>query len=786
MRRLFKVLLATGLAGLLASTGLPAVASAAGTPAASVRVSSCGEAVIAEPVPAPDAPPPSEPLVPITTGVRHQHHIGIQVGSQFEPMALTGHFCPALQVVSVDRANTAVKSNTTYVCNNAHFPLIPMICPEALHRLAETLTRADPNTLIVAQSDSSVFSQLFEAYLRGIGVQESRSQIPGAKTVTALGVPGTPVGQGQQSLVMASTGVPVRGYLYASVVPEVSHDLYAYIQSEYPVIDTRAAGSGARDNAITVTGATYRAGLPPNHLFASGYHVVVLDRETLRLEVNEVYTQPETLNSALSRVGPNELAIISSIGSPPDVHGPAAGQWDAVARQIARLGGTTQPFLSQQTPYGYSLIGVAGKRVATSPESSTAADGPSGGRLHVVLVRDHLQRFGVDLSDVSGSQTFDLYRQALAAPTAWPVTTTEERRKAYVALSRIGVGDSDIRRAYWSRPRVSWSEARSDIEGAHYQPNAGYSEADFEAVKQELATEISKVIQVNTFFAGDEAVLDKGYLGHGTLLQDVSNQVQKLFGVPASTNVVFDIFSMFSSMLLIGHMFTAPTGPKLLGRLAAISSLGIATARTFLGTPQPDQFPTQVSTLGAAVLDRYKEALTGIDQVRGWIVGDWGRLSTMQALMSCDAPGQTAAECRAWQPTGNDDIRVANALTEGLQQSMYEQLVGYKIHAYRLPSKQGNRDIRQPSSYVCGFPIARPPFGSAPAWSWTLFANDSLSSHVFVATFRGAGRYYPSQAAMDKLFGPQNTGKPLDGALGLYPPYFYLRALEVTPQSADC
>lgn len=282
---------------------------------------------------------------------------------------------------------------------------------------------------------------------------------------------------------------PITGY----VQNQVALSRHTFVTGGYVSYDTRATGSTATTNAMTIGGATYAStdvrGACAAGEDAAGFHVVLLDAATLKLVSSATTTT--RCGSSMSLAGYNDfvnavvtaatpvtrtLLFVQSIGSTPVLpSGPAGTPASAssppsvnataatLAAAIARLGGDPSTFLhptaasdqggdviapatdlafvggAYRDPVQIALpVGDAAEAYAGIP-GATPPPGADGRSLRGTLRRTDRWQYAPATSSTMADAPPDLNAIAYQAPTPWPFTAasgaTAAERAAYRWLS---------------------------------------------------------------------------------------------------------------------------------------------------------------------------------------------------------------------------------------------------------------------------------------------------------------------------------------------------------------
>jgi hypothetical protein len=395
--------------------------------------------------------------------------------------------------------------------------------------------------------DNVISPKGLEVALARIGVSRtffSDSSNPNPGTISAIGVPGTPAGEGDWHADNRRQG-GMRGYLVRG-----NKDNYVFTSNDRLRFDTQAKGSTHSVNLVQVGGSTYDQ--PPQ--FSGGYggfQVLIVDAQTLD-EIDSSYFATGTccssrrptilgeledmrdkLHEANTAARP-QLVFIVSLKDPEieyygDNDNPDSqinGDLAQLVDEVERLGGTRNAIyktLTNNNPNSsYTLVSLANSGPGQGDEAVAPGPGPFGdGPMNTIPISGTLARTGpnyrfeVQDSPRIGPESSgrdpslgaaELGRIAFQSPKPWPeqdpsvFPNAGERARKQAAVGWIGkqvLNTNDIRAQYWTSglnadgefDEATWKDIAFAIQDLDYPDaeNPSFNSADLEWAKTELA-----------------------------------------------------------------------------------------------------------------------------------------------------------------------------------------------------------------------------------------------------------------------------------------------------------
>jgi hypothetical protein len=550
----------------------------------------------------------------------------------------------------------------------------------------------------------------FFALLRRLGVPLlSPSQVEDLDRrgpFSIIGIPGAPAG----AATVRIPGRPdpeqpsgaITGYLAKSAATSIDGSpVYDYVSPQHPAFDTRAPGSDATTNVMTLGGKAYTAKLVGAD--TAGFHVVTFDSLTLRVLVNEAIatnsTSPQTdrpvqakvanmlktwLESPSAQSGPAQpdiTVLVQTIGKPK-----AAGpEWQGIVDQLARLGANRQLVNALDGTTEYALVGGINSPVPPA-EASTAYDhGPypapnyPPARLVGALDRTRSSTFEPIVSSTptaqnpAGGVNLGLIKVAYQRLQSWPELAPGEPRdqasaaQAFICdkLNFCQASNScpDVRSCYWQKYGADWGLKHSILAALGYPgTDKGFSERTFVAVKAQLLREIAAVANVEDYLSKLQAPFDRSATRGYVDLQAIGKKIYDAVQPPPIDNSTSSTLNLISKIAKLGEVAPPPGGNVASGLSAAFelgAFLSDKQGQPILGS----EIQVKTSELATQLLDRFdlaRKELAGIGQL---IVSDYGKLTDANTQVDSD-----------WSLPADPTV-ASDALRTATQQWFYEALV---------------------------------------------------------------------------------------------------------------
>jgi hypothetical protein len=683
---------------------------------------------------------------------------GIKVGLDppYTADAGTAQNPPWLQVVVLDRKTLELNSNKTYLCRRAS---TGQCSPDELQG---DLAKLDSSDLVIVANHLSTagWAAPGNVSFESLGGRAQDFANNAGASFSLIGLPGAKPGEATRHVGLSGGS---SGRITGSLIID-NNSNYTYLAPRV-AFDTQVAGSteGSPPNhddaqsVIEVGEQTYtqRLALDRNQGGHGGFHVVVLDRNSLQSDSPNGYwfgTGHQNFDSDLARKlndmtsrlqqansSGNKLVIISSRGNPATQGGREDQQEnvnDAAARlvdQIEALGGTRTAAFQALAPgvtksgASYTLIGWSGAGTAKGVESQGNTTTPAWGLNKAALSGSFVRGddFRFEVGDTAPSElrfgapdheAGQKVQETLVQPaTPWPCTrgtpcpgtspadggAGQEAAVGYISQALFG--NNPVRTYYWTSgygPQF-WNGKRDKIDGLTYpssgQNSAGerFTTADLEAVKPQLRQEITWMLQVREYMAELASPFEKGALQSWSDLQATIPAVDKLV-----TGNDIDKAEATAEAIFNGAREAATAIPEVgevIGAANAVYDTAMEITKIFAKDLESadEPFPVAAGDVGSELVKRLNTARSTLtDQIANAIVADYGKLSTVGA---CYLKEETCPDDpRIWAFEDKDQKAAAKALRYGTAVSNYEAIVPARWRLWQLaPECHGSL------SYTC-------------------------------------------------------------------------------------
>jgi hypothetical protein len=439
------------------------------------------------------------------------------------------------------------------------------------------------------------------------GVRTQLSTAP-ADSLSVIGNPGLKPGQADFAIVPEAVYVPARGMSGWLMPDQTKH--YQFVSTDRIAFDTRTEPltCDKNGNNCTVTATlgleTLKTPLPnPFNSDDGGFQVAAYDPHTLERQEFQYFVTntshfieqadppflyvPDMISFLKKHGQAGHLIVITSVrighptvsrtlaGTGPDGQPVSAAEWDALARQVAAVGGTLNGFntAASTRDSDYTLIGFGGADEGGGLEAIG-----KDARLQGALVRNSQSRYRpMNTTDVAdaGAPSEALLQQVLQPPgqEPWPFAND---RGVSAAMSYIGeqVGADDAlltadpRAAYWTRIDTAEKalEAKGDVDDFpvpidQLAPANGpkplgnlFTRDEFFTAKGQLSKELSQVAKVRTYFADLGAPTAKNNDAWPTTLTLADSLKSELDQATAEGKRKVDTFEIWANLFDIASL----------------------------------------------------------------------------------------------------------------------------------------------------------------------------------------------------------------------------------------
>lgn len=750
-----------------------------------------------------DADPP--PAVHVNTMVLRggSNVSGIQVGDAFYRVenhtSLDSSHIWA-QLVALDRKTLqpvtgpfADLGNKTYTC------LRPASgdCGSSSGLTADLARLGSDQLAIVASPTGNCVIGEYEAG-SGLGLESALSRIGVSETgfdanaehfschgqggISAIGVPGTPSGQGDwRSDPSLEGGGRMQGWLMRN-----NSKYYAFTSSDRIQYDTQASGSNNLTAVIKVGDQVFKNA---TNGARGGFQVVVADPQTLQGDSRWFDTgvgdqrdgQLVDMNAFLrdANGAGDKLIIVASRGIPAVTNGagPGFNQDDlnynkaAIVDSLERAGATrTAAFraldrgMSKDT--SYTLIGYSGAGGGNGIEGVVDhTPAPGSTAMSVAPITGTMARTGPNYGfepqaaplvgeQAMGSTQHDTRTAAaqlndvLVQPASpWPeedpavFPDAAERARKQAAIKWIGqqiFNTDDFRGQYYTKifPDTRWSEIAVAVQRLTYQGTNDFTAADLAWAQNELAGrrkaleggEIGWLINANDYMEKVSKPFSESQLTQWSDFAEIESKIQKEVGVEdeklvkAEQQAVFDIGRGVISFISP----QAGAGQTLYG-FAELLSIDQK------GTPASEPFTVKALNLGSELTKRLTDQQKWIAQkIPDVVTADYQKLKAVGSCASDTADGWATCpfDHNDWQFTQDDADAAAAALLPRMRTWAYGTLLHAKFNLYKLPP-WWQTDVAHPDQF----------FGVTADGVHEPFKNEPLSATVAKPIYRNAPDY---------------------------------------------
>ena len=347
------------------------------------------------------------------------------------------------------------------------------------------------------------------------------------------------------------------------------------------------------------------------------------------------------------------LVMLQAFGTPK---GNSAG-WLQAAQAIERLGGNAQVFAhlnqgdSDERYQGrFAFVARAGANTPEADSSQSLTGRAGDGVLHGLLARGRDYQYQPLLADPAGTVNFDLVNivnRPSPADGGFPSFTAGEQAAA-TFLGRdpdiIGVCDPsaptcDVRKAYYDDyAGANWGNILTRLgepaKAACALPHPGFTPADCDKVRIELALEIGRRNTVEEYFGPKGLQAPFGATGVGALVDiaKIANQIKTAVQPPEDSKTATTVLSILSNIVKAGALIPG-------GAAVAATVSGAFSLAAYLTKPNGSadligpKIDTKAADLGSDLVGRYEAASSYFTTESKIIMSNWSKLSEVAALV---------------------------------------------------------------------------------------------------------------------------------------------------------
>jgi hypothetical protein len=570
-----------------------------------------------------------------------------------------------------------------------------------------------------------------------------------------IGVPGTDPGSAFSNIPLApeaslrtTATESLSGYLQLNQRTK----LYGFVFGKFVPFKT-----GAGSDSLAVGDGTYNSAVAGGH---PGFQVIALEPDTLTPYPASAGVPPEASYDASDPTAMNAmvnwlktmadkpgspLVFVKSVGKPA----PAVGVRDALAQQVARLGGTRALFNTLDGSHDYALVARAG---GIMPAAETASNAPTAALTGVLAPTTSAALEPLLSGPLTDTQGFnaDLMKIAYQTPTPFPPWATDGQRAASASLAKYLalLDQTDVRPNYVLNFRsAGWAAKAEKARGAtkdKMSPPCACTDAEFKTVQDTVADQMDDVSQVQTYISNVLGPLNADRVKQYVNLKKIGDTIQAALQPPASARPGVDPFGLSAAVAAFGFLLPPP-GDTVAAGFGALMGL-FAFTNGADGEPllPPDLSP-RVSELSQQIFDRYDAAQTAATTFALIVVSDPNKLKTVADKTTSD-PNWVVPN----DPGGSPDIETAS------KRLFYRALlpVGYKMWWL-----QGSND---PQSFRCTTPFTdiaslSPWHGASSSTYATLPIAGGQRTYGLAAMslkYKNAPGLAPPASLADPLFAP--------------------------------
>jgi hypothetical protein len=624
----------------------------------------------------------------------------------------------------------------------------------------------------------------------------------------AIGVAGGLQGSAYESYQPNASHTPRQGRdhlppLVGSLMLDTAQR-YFFVPSSYPELKVTPGERSSDRCAHVQYGTTTNMRHCVDRDSAGGFWIVAIDR--LSGAVTDDYNLPtNATDPARARVAisdfafllngyykSNDLLIVTTVGTPIGIQAPVTSGLYAAINSYGG-NGFHLPQLTTANA-SYLLIGSRDPSFVNqhhAVQSFEPGTGTSYGPMHVMLMKNRSNQYVPAVSAQDQYQThpfgFEWSEVLFQQAQDWPAWTPAQQ-KAYEDLTSSVNHYSKVRKALGCGGSGTCQPIRSYYVGGIgtsgttpavldipygtlvYYSGAGYGEADFDHVVDQLETEQGWLKNVYTTYAQFTAISSGTRDNLQLQLSNVANSIEQSLYENAP-NYALTVQRLNQGSAVAGLVSVLPAIGPAAGAVSAI--LNAAAAFTPVGdTPIPEQYSVTLKQLRdkTATLSTDMQAST-VTAFAG-VVQDYGKLATIGGgIGSQEAPWYMCVSCRG----ANIPFASLPMFALSGKQSFYKELLptAYSMDVFVEKKGTDPRNFgtwaRLFDSYACYHPYGN----SRPDDTWA-FPSINLPStwDVFIITQTKTGTYpgtsltsfsFPSQSLLDQIFtAPGFEGVPPD------------------------
>lgn len=489
-------------------------------------------------------------------------------------------------------------------------------------------------------------------YLGGRALtNDERSLLRSGHAFSVVGIPGGAAG-GAFVTVDTGAGNGPRGNVSGYLQVNTATDQYGVVNPENPTFDTT--------NTATTPGASEvlfdhkRYATDKYEVLSagqSGFQVLAFDQglvNTKNITVatngtrDDAYAQTRLATQIADAArASGSIVVIQSIGHPTA----RFRGWSDAAVWVERLGGNRLAFNNLTADSDYSLVGsLTAGPAAIEASSVLGKPGPIAGS----LTRNRDMVLTPVSGGPAGGTNTELVDISYQAPQSFPAFTTDHpgttaagtvAAELYIGRT-LGVCAPDaptcsVRTEYYHSFKADWHQVSTDLDSHRLDyPGDGrnFTVADYAAVRNQLASEISMVNRVRTYFAALQQPFGEA-AQQGTIdLDKITKTVIDSIGAPNDSGTTSFVLGLIGKIVALGG-FAGPPVSAVAAGLSAAFGLGAYLSQPS-GPPQlVNDVQVRASELGRTARAQMLATSRSITGLTLLVLGDYGKLTATTAKL---------------------------------------------------------------------------------------------------------------------------------------------------------
>lgn len=668
----------------------------------------------------------------------------------------------------------------------------------SLASFLQSLSNGHTGALVVAHSFTGMMPNLDTTAIGGtkFGASEQHDY-------SIIGVVGAPAGTAYESYEPEYYGeIPwALNPLVGSLMLDTQQNYY-FVSSAYREVGVIPNDPAFAPNTTsTVTWSNHNPSSFHGTLPAGthgGFFAVVFDRGVGYLKGQSVfatntgdaskdYAAIDALGQYLQRWSKQDIIFLTTIGTPFTT---ATPKMQPVFNAINALGGNAYVLQSMhqavngKTPY-YTFISVADPKYVDAgyvvESSSLTESDKASSTLTGLLARDRKNRWVMRdqiaiLPNATAETMWPWEKVGFQPPQDWPAWTTGQQFAYNDLINYTDVrnplgcgGPNDVCqpiRTYYDSG-IGGSGSGSNVTninypGLQYKPNPNYTEADFNAVKSQLAIEAGYLKNVYILYGMFQAVTDQAKENIDVELSKVAQNIDSSVKSGDST-ILVDYLTKASTVT--GVLSVVPAAGTAMGAMSAILNAAVVLTPGSSGVPDGG-FSIKLNDLIQKQRTFGTTTAKSVNTLFVAIMNDWGKLQTIGGgYGSQRAPWYMCYECKG----SNVPQSAIPFVALGAKRRFYKQLLPTKYSLDLWLGLSQSQPSQVKKSYFAPDPDGGQTkcisqYASAPPAAWTTYKDipypNSNDIYVMTQTYKEGhsypysynNLYFPSQGLLSDLF----------------------------------